>query len=74
MLVTCTGCPARGQHCSGCLITAMSAMPAPTRSAPWEDEDFRVLDLLCETGLVSDGGAARARLDYEFSARLRAVG
>lgn len=77
MLISCQGCPATIEHCDGCMVTAMRHIPLPTprvatqdeadistrAEVEWSSEDLRVLDVLCDAGLVSGGDAAEAHLE-----------
>ena len=48
-------------------------MPAVTSGPVWEEEDHRVLDMLCSAGLVGDEDAASALLESAPFAGLRAA-
>lgn len=73
MFITCGSCPARGRACDTCVMKTFLDMPAVTSGPVWEEEDHRVLDMLCSAGLVGDEDAASALLESAPFAGLRAA-
>lgn len=60
MKFSCDTCPVRGLRCDGCVMTVFNTIEV--RGPQLDDEDHRILDMLCATGLVSSSDAAMAKV------------
>jgi hypothetical protein len=50
MLIDCDSCAARGQACSGCVVSVVLTPPALS-AVDWDDTERRALTALTEGGL-----------------------